>query len=210
MNKTPNLNTPIPLIEKGNFCRYLSTMIHSGTPILEAIDILSTQTDNKTLAGILKDIRGDLEKGKTLGAGLAKYPKAFDQVFLTVLDAGEKSGTLDKSLDYLGKQMIADFYLIQKVKGALMYPLVIIVAMIGMGFLMIGFVMPRIAKVFIASGFPLPFFTKLIFQFSLFFADYILIITPIMIGLSVVVGIYFSKGPGRELIIRALPHLHSP
>jgi type IV pilus assembly protein PilC len=205
---TPNYaNKTVPTIEKGNFCRYLSTMIRSGTPILDAVDLLMEQTTNKNLSFILQETKGELEKGRTLYESFQKFPGTFDTIFLTVIKAGEESGTLDKSLDYLGKQLIADYYLIQKVNGALMYPAVIVTAMGLMGILMMGFVLPRIAKVFMSSGFPLPTVTLIIFQVSLFFSNYIFIILPAIIGLGAGIGWYFLKGPGKKLVTQALPHL---
>lgn len=197
----------VPLIEKGNFCRYFGTMIRSGTPILEAVDILCEETQNKTLAAILRKIKEDLQKGKTLGESFRQFPKAFDDIFLTVIAAGEESGTLDRSLDYLGKQILSDYYLVQKVKGALLYPLVIIVAMLVMGFVMLGFVLPRIAKVFLSSGLPVPAVTKIIFNISLFFQQYM---PFILIGfVAFVIGLisFFLRGKGKTMIRKFLPRI---
>jgi len=197
----------VPLVDKGNFCHYLATMIRSGTPILEAVDILSTEAENKTLAQLLGKIKEDLQKGKTLGESFAVYPVAFDEIFLTVIKAGEESGTLEKSLDFLGKQLLADYYLLQKVKGALLYPLIIIVVMVVMGFMMLGVVLPRIAKVFLSSGLPLPSFTKIIFNISLFFEKYLLFI---ILGFILVIGgliYFFLRARGKELVKKLLPKI---
>lgn len=197
----------IPLIEKGNFCRYFGTMIRSGTPILEAVDILSEDTQNKNLAAILRKIKDDLQKGKTLGESFRQFPHSFDEIFLTVIRAGEESGTLERSLDYLGKQILADYYLLQKVKGALLYPLVIIVAMIVMGFIMLGFVLPRIAKVFLSSGLPIPGVTKIIFNVSLFFQQYmIFIIVGFIVGIAGL-AVFFLKGKGKAMVQKVLPRV---
>lgn len=197
----------VPLIEKGNFCRYFSTMIRSGTPILEAVDILSSEAENKTLRAILREIKNDLQKGKTLGQSFKMYPKAFDELFLTVIIAGEESGTLDRSLEYLGKQLIADYYLVQKVKGALLYPLIIIVAMVVMAFIMFGAVLPRIATVFLSSGLPIPTVTKIVFTISLFVQKYFLFIVLAFIAATALLLYFFLKGKGRDLIRGILPRI---
>lgn len=197
----------VPLIEKGNFCRYFATMIKCGTPILEAIDSLSFETQNKTLSAILREIKKDLEKGKTLGESIERFPKVFDPVFSVVISAGEKSGTLERSLEYLGKQVISDYYLLQRIKGAMLYPLVIIVTMVVMGFLMMGFVLPRIAKVFLSSGLSLPAYTKLIFEISLFVERYLIYIAIGFLAITLGLIFFFIKGKGRELINNLLPKL---
>lgn len=197
----------VPLVEKGNFCRYFATMIRSGTPILEAVEILSEETQNKTLARILGVIKEDLQKGKTLGESFRQFPSAFDQIFLTIIKAGEESGTLAKSLDYLGKQILADYNLVQKVKGSLIYPIVIIVAMTVMGFMMFGFVLPRIAKVFLYSGLPVPPLSRLIFEFSLFVEKYFIFIVVGFVALLVGLFFFFTKGSGKTIGTKLLPRL---
>jgi type IV pilus assembly protein PilC len=199
-------NKSIPLIDKGNLCRYFSTMIRSGTPILQAVDILTTETQNKVLGAMLLEVKEDLQKGKTLGDALGRFPRAFDNTFLTVIKAGEESGTLDKSLDYMGKQIIADYYLIQKVKGALMYPMVIVFAMVIIGFVLMGGVLPKIAKVFLESGLPLPAMTKIIFGASLFIQKFL----PFFVGgfiLSIIGIVIYIKGPGQAVSKKLLPHV---
>lgn len=197
----------MPLVEKGNFCRYLATMIRSGTPILEAVDILSKETQNKTLAATLRVVKEDLQKGKTLGESFRQFPKSFDIVFLTVIRAGEESGTLDKSLDYLGKQVLADYYLLQKVKGALLYPLIIIVAMVVMGFVMLGGVLPRIAKVFLSSGLPVPGMTRVIFELSLFFEKNLVFIIIGFILFVFLLFTFFTKGKGKDFSQSLIPKI---
>ncbi len=207
-NNQENLtNKSIPLVEKGNFCRYLATMIRSGTPILEAVDVLSSETQNKTLARILLEIKNDLQKGKTLGESFKKFPRAFDNIFLTVIAAGEESGTLDHSLEYLGKQILADYALVQKVRGALLYPLIIVVAMTVMGFVMLVGVLPRIAKVFLSSGLPIPGVTKALFQISLFFEKNFIFILAGLAALAVGLYLFFTRGRGGLYIKKLLPRL---
>ncbi|MBI2036449.1 type II secretion system F family protein [Candidatus Microgenomates bacterium] len=200
-------NKSIPLVEKGNFCRYLATMIRSGTPILEAVDILSQETQNKTLASILVEIKNDLQKGKSLGESFKKFPRAFDKIFLTIITAGEESGTLDRSLEYLGKQILADYALVQKVRGALLYPLIIVVAMTVMGFVMLVGVLPRIAKVFLSSGLPIPGITKALFETSLFFERNIIFILLAFAGLIISMFLFFTRGSGGLYIKKLLPRL---
>jgi len=200
-------NKSIPLVEKGNFCRYFATMIRSGTPILEAVESIAEETHHKTFHQMLLVVKDDLQKGKTLTDSLSQFPKAFDPIFLTVVKAGEESGTLDNSLEYLGKQIIADYHLLQKVKGALLYPLIILVTMSVMGFIMFTVVLPRIAKVFLASGLPIPGATRFIFEASLIFEKYMFIILAALIGFTFLLFYFFTRGSGKKMIRAILPKL---
>jgi type IV pilus assembly protein PilC len=108
----------ISISEKANFCRFLATMLRAGLPLPEAIDIIREESKNRKLKKVLMDVSFEVRKGKTISSVLSKYKKDFDPVFLTMVKAGEESGTMDKSFDYLSKQLLMTYELIQKVKGA--------------------------------------------------------------------------------------------
>src|SRR4030042_2717371 len=120
----------ISISEKATFCRFLATMLRAGLPLPEAIDVIREESKNKKLKKVLMDLSYEVRKGKTVSSVLSKYKKDFDPVFLTMIKAGEESGTMDKSFDYLSKQLIQTYELIQKVKGAMMYPIVIVCALV--------------------------------------------------------------------------------
>ena len=92
----------VTLLEKANLCRYLSAMIGAGLPLSETVDVLCSETKNPGLKEILNDVRASVQKGQFLSTAFAKYPNVFDEIFLTLVKAGEESGTLDKSFEYLG------------------------------------------------------------------------------------------------------------
>lgn len=152
----------ISVAEKAVFCRFMATMLRSGLSIPEAIEIIRSETKNKKMAKVMADLSYQTQKGKSLSSVLANYKDDFDQTFLTMIRVGEESGTLDKAFEYLTKQLNASYDLSQKVKGAMMYPAVIVVAMFGNGLLMMLFVLPRISSVFLKLDVPLPLPTKVI------------------------------------------------
>ena len=152
----------ISVAEKAAFCRFLATMLRAGLPLPEALDIIRQETQSKRLKKILYDLSFSVRKGATLSSILTKYKKDFDSVFLTMVKAGEESGTLDQSFDYLAKQLIASYELSQKVKGSLMYPAVIVVAMIANAIVMLVFVLPKLSQVFLTLNAPLPTTTRFI------------------------------------------------
>lgn len=156
----------ISVSEKAAFCRFLATMLRAGLPLPEALEIIKQETKNKKLQEVLLDISFHIRKGETLSSVLAKYKEEFDVVFLTIVKAGEESGTLDKSFDYLARQLLASYELSQKVKSSMMYPLVIVAAMIANAGIMLGFVLPKLSDVFLSLNVPLPTVTTFLFTFG--------------------------------------------
>jgi type IV pilus assembly protein PilC len=152
----------IPVSEKAAFCRFLGTMLRSGLPLPEALDIIRQETRNKKFQQILFDLIFHIRKGETLSSVLAKYKTEFDAVFLTMIKAGEESGTLENSFDYLAKQLLASYELSQKVKSAMMYPAIIIAAMVANAGVMLGFVLPKMSEVFLSLNVELPPVTRFV------------------------------------------------
>lgn len=177
----------VPVIEKAIFCRYMSTMMKAGLPISEAIAIIAKESPNKKMHRILVDMQYSIQRGQKLSAVFARYPEVFDSVFLSLAKAGEQSGTLEQSFEYLSKQLMKSYELTQKVRGALLYPAVIISAMFGVGMLMMVFVLPRISQVFLRLRIELPFFTKILLQVSDFFGKHSLVV----VGVSIAVAVAF-------------------
>ena len=170
----------VPIIEKAIFCRYLSTMMKAGLPLSEAIEIIAQESRNRKMHRVLVDLQYSIQKGQKLSTVFARYPEVFNLVFLSLTKAGEESGTLEQSFEYLAAQMMKSYELSQKIKGALLYPAVILTAMAGVGVLMITFVLPRISKVFLRLNIKLPLATKTLLNISSFFGKNI----PLVIGVS--------------------------
>ncbi len=170
----------------------------------EAVEIISRESPNKKMHRILVDLQYSIQRGKKISSVLARYPEVFDEVFLTLTQAGEESGTLEQSFDYLAQQLMNSYELNQKVKGAMMYPAVIITAMIGVGVMMITFVLPRISKVFLRLNIKLPVVTRALLSTSTFLGDhsFLVILTMIFLGIGLFFLLRLSKT--RALILQAL------
>lgn len=179
----------ISTADKAAFCRFISTMLRAGLPISEALDILKDEIKNPKLKKITYDLSFQVRKGKTLSSVLATYKKDFDSVFLTMIKAGEESGSLDKAFDYLSKQLLATYELSQKVKGAMAYPSVIIAAMGANILVMILFVLPRISEVFSQLNVEVPFTTKVVLAFGNFVGGNIALVLG-MIGIGILLLIF--------------------
>jgi type IV pilus assembly protein PilC len=202
----------IPLVDKITFCRYLSIMLSTGLSLSEGIEVLRAETKNPLMNSILADMSYSLEQGQQLSTIFERYPGIFESYFLTLTRAGEVSGKLAEVFKYLETELRAEYSLNSKVKGALLYPAIVFVAMIVMGLMMFFFVLPQIGRVFLNMKLPLPAPTKFIFTFSIQLQAYFL---PIVIGMIVagVGGIFaLKKRTVRDFlfrIIRPIPIVHN-
>ncbi|KKQ52253.1 hypothetical protein A2865_02275 [Candidatus Woesebacteria bacterium RIFCSPHIGHO2_01_FULL_39_17] len=152
----------ISVSEKAAFCRFLATMLRAGLPLPEALDIIRQETQSRKLKEVLFDTTFHIQKGESISSVLARYKEDFDAVFLTMVKAGEESGTLEKSFDYLAKQLLSSYELSQKVKSSMMYPAIIIAAMIANAGIMLGFVLPKMSDVFLSLNVELPVVTRFV------------------------------------------------
>lgn len=191
----------ISITEKATFCRFLATMLRAGLPLPEAVDIIREETKSPKLKKIIFDISFQIRKGSTLSSVLAKYKTDFDPVFLTMVKAGEESGTLDKSFDYLAKELLSSYELSQKVKGALMYPAVIVVAMMANFVIMLVFVLPKLAGVFTQLNLELPLPTKILLGFGSFVGDNTFLVMGVLVALVILTGFSFVYQPTRDFFV---------
>jgi len=156
------------------FCRQFSTMIDAGLPIIQCLDILQAQQDNKTFKKMLKDIKSSVESGQTLAESLKKYPDQFDELFVNMVAAGEAGGILDVILRRLSAYMEKAAKLRAQVKGAMTYPLVTIIIAIGVVAVILVFVIPVFEEMFADFGEALPGPTLIVIAMSDFVVDNIL------------------------------------
>lgn len=180
----------IPIVDKITFCRYMGIMLSTGLSLTEGIEVLRNETKNPVLKQILEDMQYGLEQGQQLSGIFERYPGVFENYFLTLVRAGEVSGKLAEVFVHLEIELRAEYSLKSKVKGALMYPIIIFVAMIGIGILMFFFILPQIGKVFLSLNLPLAAPTKLLFQASITFSSQVIPI--IVLTLLTLVGGFFA------------------
>jgi len=191
----------ISVAEKAAFCRFLGTMLRAGLSLYEAVEIIKQESDNKKMRKILADASSQIRKGRSLSVTLSQYKEVFDPVFLTIVKAGEESGSLEKAFDYLAKQLSRSYEFSQKIKGALMYPLVIITAMVGVGFLMIGFVLPKISVVFLKMNIELPAITRMILSFGKFVGENLFLALGGMFGSLVLLAFIIANPKSRKAML---------
>jgi type IV pilus assembly protein PilC len=169
------------------FTRQFSTMIDAGLPLVQALEILSTQVENKTLAKVLEQVKLDVEGGATFADSLKKHPKTFTELYVNMVAAGETGGILDTILNRLANYIEKSMKLKKKVKGAMVYPAVVTsVAVLVIAIIMI-FVVPTFSQMFSQLGGTLPAPTRIVLGMSHFIAG----IGGLITGLSIVAIIVF-------------------
>lgn len=190
--------------EKAAFCRFMATMLRSGMSAPDAVEIIRQETKNAKMQKVLADLSYQTKKGKSISSVLEQYPDDFDRVFLTMIKAGEDSGTLEKTFEYLAAQLTTAHELGQKVKGSMMYPAVIVVAMVGEGLMMLVFVLPRLAQAFLKLDVPLPVYTKLLLNMGEFFGKNPLLIIGGVIGFFIFLAVLFMIRSTRKIMMKGI------
>src|SRR5918994_1972745 len=148
------------------FTRQFSTMINAGLPLVQALDILAKQSENKALKDVTRAIVFDVESGHTVADALRKHPKAFSDLYVNMVAAGEAGGILDTILMRLATFMEKNDALVRKVKGAMIYPGVIMTVAAGAIIVLLVFVIPTFQRMFAEAGIALPLPTQIVIALS--------------------------------------------
>ena len=182
------------------FTRQFATMINSGLPLVQSLDILAEQTENSALAKVLREVLYDVESGHTLAAAIGKHPKVFSELFVNMVAAGEAGGILDTILLRLATFLEKNDALLRKIKGAMVYPSVIF-SVAGMAIvILLIFVIPTFQTMFESAGIPLPLPTRIVIGMSAFLqAFWWAVLGGIIGGAFAIRAIYAT--PGGQLAI---------
>jgi type IV pilus assembly protein PilC len=187
----------VPLKEKLIFTRQLAVMIKAGLPAVKALEALGKQTNHKFFQSVIASIIKEVKGGQALSQVMGRYPKVFPEVYIAVVKAGEQTGQLSEVLFNLADQQEKQAELISKVRGAMMYPAIIFLALIGVVFLIVFFVLPSLKTVFADFGAELPLTTKLLFAMSDIVRKYFYIVLPVFAGLIYLIHLWFKRPSGR-------------
>ncbi len=169
--------------------RQLSTLFQAQVSALRIFRLLSSETENPTLARNLTVIADDLQAGSAISAALGKHPKVFSEFYVSMVKAGEESGKLDETFLYLADYLDRAYDLSSKVKGALVYPAFVIVVFITVMILMFTMVIPKIAGIIADSGVQIPIYTKIIMGISDFLVRY----GFVLLGVIMVIGFFVIR-----------------
>jgi type IV pilus assembly protein PilC len=163
-NPISRFKNRIKVKDKILFSRQLSTLINAGLPLVQSLRTVADQTQNKNFKVVILEIISDVEAGSALSAALAKHPNEFNEIYINLIAAGEASGTLDKSLERLANQQEKDAEILSKVRGAMVYPIIVLLVMgLVVGFMLIS-VMPQVEELYegLGGSAQLPLVTKIL------------------------------------------------
>lgn len=182
------------------FSRQLSTLINAGLPLVQALRSVNDQTTSKPLKVILGDVIGAVEGGSTLSTALSKHPKVFDQIYVNLVAAGEASGTLDAALERLAVQQEKDADLNSKLRGAMTYPIIVVVVMVAVVGFMVVTVLPQVKNLY--DGLPgtqLPLITRILLAISDFTIHFWWVVVIVLVILVVASTRWIQTPGGRQV-----------
>lgn len=154
--------TRVPVMQKILFVHNLSIMVKAGLSIVDGLRILAEQVENVKLKKVIAEIKGLVEKGQQLSEALSAYPKVFPPIYVSMIAAGETAGKMEEALSQVSDQMKKSHELTSHIKGALIYPAVVMVAMVGIALEMVIFVLPKILGMFEELDAELPLATRML------------------------------------------------
>ena len=186
------------------FTRQFATMINSGLPLVQSLDILAEQTENQALRKAIQDVLYDVESGHTLADAMGKHPKIFSELFVNMVAAGEAGGILDTILLRLATFLEKNDALIRKIKGAMIYPAVILTVAIGAVAVLLIFVIPTFQTMFDSAGIPLPLPTRIVIGMSQILQSFWWAIGAAIVGAVFLIRYAYTTDGGRLFLDRLL------
>ena len=207
-SKGKEINISLPFKKKVKqksvaiFTRQLATMIDAGLPLVQSLEILSSQQETKTFKDILRGIKEDVEGGSTFAGALKKHPATFNELYTNLVVAGEEGGILDNILNRLASYIEKSEALKKKVKSALVYPATIIAVAVIVVMILMIFVIPVFETMFKSAGNALPLPTLIVVTLSKMIKKYVLIVIPALILFFYLFKKYYQTQNGKSVIDR--------
>ncbi|MFC1722363.1 type II secretion system F family protein, partial [Patescibacteria group bacterium] len=190
----------VPNTEVVAFTRQFSTMVSAGLPISRALEVLGTQASNANLKKILMEILRDIEGGSSLSLAMGRHPNVFPPTYQALVRAGEASGKLDEILKRLATTMEKTRELNSKFKGAMIYPVIVFIAMIGVFIMMMIFVVPQLAGMYESLNVDLPAMTKAMIFLSDFIVENVILMAIAGVGAFLGLRYFMKTDSGKELM----------
>lgn len=181
------------------FSRQLAVMISATIPIVQALRILSQQTSNPVFTDKIVEIANDVDGGMKLSDAMGKHSKIFSNFFVAMIKSGETSGRLEEVLEYLADQMEKDYDLVARIKGAMIYPIVILVGLVGVSILMMVYILPKLTPMLKESGAELPAVTNWLIAISDFMVSSWYYILFVLLILAFVFVFWTKSQSGKNM-----------
>lgn len=182
------------------FTRQLSTMLNAGLPLAQSLATVQEQTNSTALKNIAGDIVASINGGASLSSAIKKYPDVFNNVYVALVEAGETSGTLDEALQRLANQLEHDSDMLGKIKGAMMYPAIVLVVIIGVVIFMLVSLVPQVKSLYDDMGKTLPLQTLILQGIADFIIKYWWLMLLVLAGLIVFINRWKKTDGGRKAI----------
>jgi type IV pilus assembly protein PilC len=182
--------------------RQMATLFEAEVPALKVFGLLSGEIENKVLQKSMQEITEDLQGGSSISNALSKHPEIFSEFYVNMVKAGEETGKLNQTFDYLADHLDRNYEVISKAKNALIYPAFVVTVFFGVMVVMFRFIVPKISVILKESGGPIPTYTRVVFAISDVFVDYGAIILAGLI-VAAVFGIrYIRTDEGKTALAR--------
>lgn len=200
-NPIKKLQSRITTKQRIVFSRQMATLINAGLPLVQSLRSVNDQTENKAFKIVINQIISDVEGGAAFSVALGKHPKVFNSIYVNLVAAGEVSGTLDKALERIAFQQEKDAEILAKIRGAMAYPAIVILVMLGVIGFMIVKVLPQVEVIYDdLPGAELPFITKALLALSHFVIDRWWVVLIILGFAGFALTRYARSGPGKLVI----------
>lgn len=193
---TININRKIKVKEISIFCRQMYTMLDAGVPLINALDLMSTQVTNKHLVEIVKELEEDVRKGEMLSNSMRKFPEAFPTLLTSMVESGEASGNLDEMFLRMSTHFEKENKINNKVKAAMIYPIILAIVGVAALIVVMTFVMPTFVSLFESSDAKLPAATRFLIGLSSFMGNHFIMVIGILVAIVVGVVLYSKTESG--------------
>ncbi len=201
------ISSSVKEIDKINFARHLSSMLEAGLPLSRALSVMERQAHSQELEDILKDIQTAIKEGGTLSSGLERHSDVFSKMFIAMVRAGEEGGNLEEGLQTIGMQMEKSYALKRRIRGAMIYPCVILGVMVAIGVLMLTFIVPTLTEVFDDLGVDLPAMTQAIVWASDMLVDNALLVLSAVVAAGASLVLFLRTKAGGHMVDFIILHV---
>jgi type IV pilus assembly protein PilC len=208
-NKISSFKNKIKTKEKVIFSRQLSTLLNAGLPLIQSLTTVYNQTTSKPLKAVIARVINDVQSGTTLAAAMAKHPQVFDNIYVSLIAAGEESGTLSEALERIALQQEKDSETLSKVRGAMVYPMIVMLVLGGVMIFMLTSLLPQVQTLYSnLPGASLPGITSALLALSKAITKYWWIVLIIVAGAVLFMRNWIKTTAGRATIDHL--KMHSP
>src|SRR6185369_10457969 len=202
-----SIGTGVKRIEIIQTAKNLSAMLSAGLSISRALSVIERQSSNKNLKAIATGLSESVRKGASFHEALTGYPRVFPEIFVAMVRAGEESGSLAESLQVVALQMERSEELARKIKGAMIYPSIVVTAVIIVGVLMLIYVVPTLTNTFTSLGVKVPLATQIIVALSDFMVANVALVFIALIAIFVGIFVFVRSRIGSKIVLGGALHM---